>query len=102
MIVRVIRVHVKPESARAFEQATVENHRGSIAEPGVLRFDVLRSNDQPGEYVLYEAYADEQANAAHRETAHYKKWRDAVAPMMARDRESAAFSVVAPLDRAAW
>ncbi len=102
MIVRAIRVYVRPEAIEAFERATVENQQGSMREPGVLRFDVLRSAERPGEYLLYEAYADEQATADHRETSHYKKWREAVAPMMARDRESAAYSVVAPVERSAW
>ncbi len=102
MIVRAIRVYVKPEAAEAFERATVENRTGSIREPGVLRFDVLRSPERPGEYLLYEVYADERATVDHKETSHYKKWREAVAPMMARERESAAYSPVAPLERKAW
>ena len=102
MIVRAIKVYVKPEAVDAFERATVENRAGSIREPGVLRFDVLRSAERAAEYLLYEVYADEKAAADHKETAHYKKWRDAVGPMMARDRESAAWSPVAPVDRKAW
>jgi quinol monooxygenase YgiN len=102
MIVRAIRVYVKPEAVDAFERATVENRAGSIREPGVLRFDVLKSSDRPAEFLLYEVYADEKATADHKETAHYKKWRDTVAPMMARDRESAAYSPVAPLARSDW
>jgi autoinducer 2-degrading protein len=102
MIVRTIKVFVKPESVGAFEELTIENHQGSIREPGVLRFDVLKSPDRPGEYLLYEVYVDDEATAAHRETAHYKKWNQAVDPMMARPRERTAWSVVAPLDRAAW
>jgi autoinducer 2-degrading protein len=102
MIVRTIKVFVKPESVGPFEKLTIENHQGSIREPGVLRFDVLKSPDRPGEYLLYEAYVDEEATAAHRGTDHYKKWNQAVDPMMARPRERTAWSVVAPLDRAAW
>ncbi len=102
MIVRTIKVFVKPESIEAFEKVTVENHEGSIREPGVLRFDVLKSPERPGEYLLYEAYADEQATAAHKETAHYKKWNEATASMMARDRARETWSVVAPLERSAW
>jgi autoinducer 2-degrading protein len=90
MIVRAIRVYVKRESVEAFERATVENRAGSIGEPGVLRFDVLKSAERPAEYLLYEVYADEKATADHKETAHYKKWREAVEPMMARGRESSA------------
>ena len=102
MVVRAIRVYVKTEAAEAFERVTVENHKGSIAEPGVLRFDVLKSAERPGEYLLYEVYADEKATADHRETPHYKNWNEAVRPMMAHDRERAAYSVVAPLERSAW
>jgi autoinducer 2-degrading protein len=102
VIVRAISVFVTPDAVEAFERVTVENRAGSIQEAGVLRFDVLRSAERPGEYLLYEVYADEKATAAHRETPHYKKWSESVAPMMARDRERAAYSVVAPADPSAW
>ncbi len=102
MIVRAVRVYVKPEAVEAFERATVENRAGSIREPGVLRFDVLKSAERPAEYLLYEVYADDQATADHKETAHYKKWNETVAPMMERKREGAAYAPVAPLDRKSW
>lgn len=102
MIVRTIKVFVKPESIAAFEKVTVENHEGSIKEPGVLRFDVLKNPERPGEYLLYEAYVDEQATVAHKETAHYKKWNQETAAMMAGDRQRETWSVVAPLQRSAW
>jgi quinol monooxygenase YgiN len=38
--------------------------------------------------VLYEVYRDEEAAAAHKETEHYKKWRETVAPMMKTPRHS--------------
>jgi autoinducer 2-degrading protein len=102
MIVRTIKVFVKPESVEAFEKVTIENHQGSIREPGVLRFDVLRNPERQGEYLLYEVYVDDGATAAHRETAHYKKWNETVGPMMAGDRQREAWSIVAPLERSAW
>lgn len=102
MLVRIIHVKVRPEAASDFEAACEANHRGSIAEPGVLRFDVLREEGVPGSYVLYEAYRDQNATVAHKETEHYRVWRETVAPMMAGDRTSAAYSVVAPDDPASW
>lgn len=102
MIVRLIRVHVKPDAVEAFEEATRANHRGSIAEPGVLRFDVLRNPDKAGEYVLCEAYASHQATLSHKETAHYAEWKTTVEPMMAAPRESQAFEVVEPTAEEAW
>ena len=40
----------------------------------------------------------EEAIVAHKETAHYTKWRDAVAPMMAEPRSSEKFINVFPDD----
>ena len=34
-------------------------------------------------FVLVEVYRDDESAVAHKETAHYKKWRDAVADMSA-------------------
>ena len=102
MIVRIITVSVKSEFISEFEKETTLNHRGSIDEPGVLRFDVLKDAEVPGRYVLYEVYVDEQATRLHKETQHYARWKAAVEPMMAGPRESAAYSVIAPIDPGAW
>ncbi len=102
MIVRIITCQVKPGLEAAFEEATVANRRGSIAEPGVLRFDVLNATDAPGTYYLYEVYRDDAATVEHKETAHYKLWRETVAEQMAADRTSVACSVVVPVSEADW
>ncbi len=102
MIVRAVTVWVNSDSIPAFEEATAANQRASILEPGVLRFDVLRSTERPGEYLLYEAYANPEAAEDHKNTAHYKLWRDAVAPFMDRPREGRSFSVVAPTSPESW
>ncbi len=102
MIVRIITVNVKPESVEAFEAETVKNHEGSLGEPGVLRFDVLRDTEQHDRFVLYEVYGDQAAVDAHKGTAHYERWKNAVADMMAGPRESAAYDVVAPADPGRW
>jgi quinol monooxygenase YgiN len=51
--------------------------------------------------VLVEVYRSPDAPAAHKETAHYARWRDAVAPMMAEPRTSVKFGNLFPED-AAW
>ncbi|MFP4431649.1 MAG: putative quinol monooxygenase [Spirochaetaceae bacterium] len=102
MIVRFVTVRVKPGSEADFEAATVKNHRGSVAEPGCLRFDVLKDASEEGLYYLYEVYRDEAATAAHKETAHYQEWRDAVTPMMAADRASVAGVPIVPREETAW
>ena len=86
MHVVCVHVHVKPEHRDEFTQATLENARCTVEEPGNLRFDVIQQVDDPNRFVLYEAYRDEVGMNAHKETAHYARWRDAVAPWMAEPR----------------
>jgi len=86
MYVVVVNVHVKPEAIDAFIAATADNHLNTRQEPDNLRFDVLRRNDDPNRFVLYEAYLNEGGFTAHQQTAHYTRWKEAVAPMMAEPR----------------
>jgi autoinducer 2-degrading protein len=96
MIVTIVSVRVKPGTQAAFIQATVRNHEASVEEPGNMRFDVLQDDADPESFVLYEAYATKEAAAAHKETAHYLAWRDAVVGMMAEARKGRPFSAIRP------
>ena len=98
MLIVHVHVHVKPERVEAFRQATVENARQSVQEAGIARFDVVQQADDPTRFVLVEAYRTAEAPAAHKETAHYATWRDAVASMMAEPRTSVKFQNLFPDD----
>lgn len=98
MLVVHVHAHVKPEYVEAFKAASIENAKQSILEPGVARFDVLQQADDPTKFILVEAYRTPDAPAKHKETAHYAKWRDTVAPMMAEPRTSVKFINVFPAD----
>ena len=98
MLIVHVHAHVKPEMVEAFKEATSENARNSVREPGIARFDVIQQADDPSRFILVEVYRSQAATAAHKETAHYAKWRDAVAPMMAEPRSSVKFSNVFPAD----
>ena len=100
MLVVHVHVRVKPEFVEAFRQASLENARASVREPGIARFDVAQQTDDPARFVLVEAYRTPEANAAHKETAHYAVWRDKVAAMMAEPRSSVRYSYVFPGDEA--
>jgi quinol monooxygenase YgiN len=65
-----------PEISRSFTEAT-------RAEPGCLWFDWSRSLDDPDEYVLVEAFADEDAGAAHVGSDHFKAARRELPPHLA-------------------
>jgi autoinducer 2-degrading protein len=101
MLVVHVHVHVKPESVEAFRQATLENARQSVQEPGIARFDTLQQSDDPTRFVLVEVYRTPEDPVRHKETAHYQTWRDAVAEMMAEPRTSVKYANVFP-DDAGW
>lgn len=91
MHVTLVHVQVKPEHVKDFLEATRLNHEASVREPGNRRFDVLQSADDPTRFLLYEAYASAEDAAAHRNTAHYLKWRDTVADWMAVPRQGVSY-----------
>ena len=86
MHITLVHVRVKPEAIDAFIAATRANHEASTQEGGNRRFDVLQSPDDPARFILYETYASADDAAAHKATAHYLAWRDAVAELMAEPR----------------
>jgi autoinducer 2-degrading protein len=98
MFIVHVHVHVKPESVEAFTEATLENARNSVQEPGIARFDVIQQLDDPTRFVLVEVYRTPDDPARHKETAHYQAWRDAVAEMMAEPRSSTKYDNVFPDD----
>jgi quinol monooxygenase YgiN len=98
MLIVHVHVHVKPEFIDSFAEATVENARNSVNEPGIARFDVIQQGDDPARFVLVEVYRSVEATVRHKETAHYAKWRDTVASMMSEARTSVKFKNVFPLD----
>ena len=101
MNIVLVHVHVKPEMIDAFKQASIENAAHSVKEEGIERFDVIQQNDDPARFILVEVYKTDKASFAHKETAHYLKWRDAVADMMAEPRQGIKFTNIYPED-AKW
>jgi (4S)-4-hydroxy-5-phosphonooxypentane-2,3-dione isomerase len=91
-------IAVLPEQLDAFLTATEENAVASRDEPGIARFDVLSDRADPTHIVLVEIYRDDAAAAAHKDTAHYQRWRDTVAPMMARPRQATRYVNTSPDD----
>lgn len=95
MLIVHVSVHVNHDAVENFIAASRANAAASLEEPGVARFDVVQAIDDPTRFVLVEAYRSDEAAAAHKETAHYATWRDAVAPLMAEPRSSVRYRDVA-------
>lgn len=93
-----VHVKVKPESIQEFSNASFENASNSILEPGVIRFDVIQEIDNPEQFVLVEVYKTVEDAGKHKETAHYLKWRDRVAEMMAQPRVGIKYSNIFPTE----
>lgn len=95
MRILIVNIKVKPEAVEAFVAETRENAAASVREPGIARFELLRDEADPCRFALVEAYRDDEGQERHRETDHYKKWKDAVEPMMAEPRTRASYFPVA-------
>src|SRR5690348_9474958 len=102
MLVVHVHVRVVPERLEEFLAETRRNAEAAVQEPGIRRFDVLQDAADPTHVVLTEAYLDQAAADAHKQTAHYARWRDAVEDMMAEPRQSTRFSALVPEDPARW
>ena len=96
MVIVLVTVQVRLQSVEAFRAETVENARQSLLEPGVARFDVIQSREDPVKFLLLEAYRDSAAVDAHKQTMHYQRWRDAVELMMAAPRKREVFTEIFP------
>ena len=99
MLIVHVHVHVRPESAEAFRRATLENASKSIKEPGIARFDLIQQTDDPTRFVLVEIYRTPEDPSRHKETPHYRTWRDTVENMMAEPRKSVKYTHIFPADK---
>ena len=98
MYILVVNILIKPEYVDAFRAATIVNATNSRKQPGVARFDSLQQTDDPTRFVLVEAYRDQEAIVAHKQTTHYLAWADQVADMFAEPRTRALYQNVDPAD----
>jgi autoinducer 2-degrading protein len=87
MYVVSVTIHVKPDQLDNFIQCTLDNARHTRLEPGNARFDLLQAEDDASRFLLYEAYQTKEDFAKHQQTAHYLRWKQAVAEAMAQPRQ---------------
>jgi quinol monooxygenase YgiN len=99
MLIVLVHVRVKPECIEAFKTATIANAAASVQEAGIARFDVIQQNDDPARFILVEIYRTSEAPISHKDTEHYRTWRDTVADMMAEPRIGYKYSNIFPGDQ---
>jgi len=93
MIFITAKFRVKPEDADRWPEITRSFTEATRAEPGNLWFDWSRSLDDPHEYVLVEAFADDEAGGAHVQSDHFKTAQQELPPHLAETPRIVNFSV---------
>ena len=71
MIFITAKFRIRPEHADDWPAISREFTLATRAEPGCLWFDWSRSVDDPTEYVLVEAFRDDEAGGAHVRSEHF-------------------------------
>lgn len=102
MHITLVEIEIKPEFVNDFVKACERNYQGTRREPGNIRFDVLQAADKPAHWVLYEVFATAEDAAAHKQTPHYKAWREKVEAWMARPRKGQLYVARFPSERKDW
>ena len=80
--VAIIPMQVKEDCIEQYKQVASENAECSRQEPGVVMFDVLQDQKDPTRFVLNEIYKSPADQQAHRETAHFKRFKERVTPLL--------------------
>ncbi len=96
MNVTLVEINIKPERVDEFLEVFRANHEGAIKEPGNLRFDVLQDPDVNTRFYIYEAYQDEAAVLAHKQTPHYLACVEKLDDMMSGPRKKRSFIGLLP------
>jgi autoinducer 2-degrading protein len=94
MYVVSVTVHVQEPHVEQFIAATLDNARNTRREPNNVRFDVAQAEDDPTQFLLYEVYRAKDDFAAHQQTEHYLRWKQAVADWMAQPRKGVKHSSI--------
>lgn len=75
MIVITAKFRPRPEHADRWPSLAAAFTDATRAEPGCLWFQWSRSVDDPGEYILIEAFRDGNAGADHVQSDHFRNAR---------------------------
>jgi (4S)-4-hydroxy-5-phosphonooxypentane-2,3-dione isomerase len=99
MFIVHVHIHVKSEYIKDFIEASLENARNSLKEPGIARFDLLQQSGGPTYFELIEVYRSSDDPAKHKETLHYNKWHETVEYMLAEPRKRTFYKNLFPSDQ---
>lgn len=89
-------IRARPDSVDEFLAAiTRQAERSRACEPGCLRFEVFRHQDDPLSFRLVEVYASEDdLRRVHRQTSYFAQWTEVADRVLDGDREAAGYQPV--------
>ena len=93
MIFITAKFRVRPEDADRWPETSREFTEATRAEPGCLWFDWSRSLEDPSEYVLVEAFRDDDAAVAHVSSEHFRTAQQTLPPHLAETPRIVNFTV---------
>jgi quinol monooxygenase YgiN len=73
VLIQSVHYTFAPEDGDKVEAILRELRDASRAEPGVITFEIARSQEKPSEFALYEEYQDQAAIEAHAKTEHFDR-----------------------------
>lgn len=78
----VVKFQVKPENTEQFMELVGPFTAATRQEPGNLWFDWSRSVEDANEFVLVEAFLDDDAAGAHVNSEHFKAGLESMRPAL--------------------
>ncbi|HEY2553119.1 MAG TPA: putative quinol monooxygenase [Streptosporangiaceae bacterium] len=93
MIFITCKFRIRPEHADQWPQISAAFTAATRAEPGCKWFDWSRSLDDPAQYVLVEAFADDAAGAAHVQSEHFAAARRELPQYLAQTPQIVNFTI---------
>ena len=82
MLILHVNFNVKPNKIENFIEISKENAEKSKKEAGVIAFEVLQEQGNSSKFVFNEVYEASENHLKHRETEHFKKWKNAVEELL--------------------
>jgi quinol monooxygenase YgiN len=70
----VVMMHAKPGQELLLQAELSALIRPTRKEEGCILYDLHRSTDLPGDFLFYEIWANRDAHAEHKRTAHFLRW----------------------------
>jgi len=73
---------VEAEAADVFRRSWTDLGYNALSEPGVVRCDLLQSEEDPTVFVARKVFRHAAALESHEASEHYMRWRETVTPAL--------------------